>query len=81
MTHKKALKKLMGIDFDRNTANKLLRNGTACGHTNAWVVDWQMNVNAIIQRGVITYKAACDFYANWISEWNPPYANRLRIKP
>lgn len=49
MTHKKALKKLMGIDFDRNTANKLLRQGVACGHTNAWVVTWQTTVNAIIQ--------------------------------
>lgn len=49
MNHKKALKKLMGIDFDRNTANKLLRQGVACGHTNAWVVTWQTTVNAIIQ--------------------------------
>lgn len=49
MTHKKALKKLMGIGFDRNTANKLLRQGTACCHTNAWVVTWQTTVNAIIQ--------------------------------
>lgn len=61
MTHKKALKKLMGIAFDRNTANKLLRKGTACGLTNAWVVDWQMNVNAIIQRGVINTRNWCYF--------------------
>lgn len=61
MTHKKALKKLMGIDFDRNTANKLLRNGTACGHTNAGVVNWQMNVNTIIQHVAQNTRNWCYF--------------------
>ena len=49
MNHKKALKKLMGIGIDRNTANKRLRDGVEHGHTNAWVVGWQTNVYAIIQ--------------------------------
>lgn len=49
MNHKKALKKLMGIGMDRNTAKKRLREGIEYGHTNAWVVVWQTNVYAIIQ--------------------------------
>lgn len=61
MTHKKALKKLMGIDFDRNTANKLLRNGTACGYTNAGVVNRQMNVNTIIQHVAQNTRNWCYF--------------------
>lgn len=59
MTHKKAIKKLMGIGIDRNTANKRLRDGVEHGHTNAWVVIWQTNVYAIIQFAIKDPMKSC----------------------
>ena len=59
MNHKKALKKLMGIGIDRNTANKRLLDGVKHGHTNAWVVVWQTTVYAIIQFAIKDPMKSC----------------------
>lgn len=47
MTHKKALKKLMSIGMDRNTANRRLRMAYYSSLTNARIVAWQMAADSV----------------------------------
>lgn len=58
MTHKKALKKLMSIGMDRNTANRRLRMAYYSSLTNAQIVAWQMTADPV-------YRFAVDFKRNW----------------
>lgn len=58
MTHKKALKKLMSIGMDRNTANRRLRMAYYSSLTNAQIVAWQMTAASV-------YRLAADFKRNW----------------
>ncbi len=58
MTHKKALKKLMSIGMDRNTANRRLRMAYYSSLTNAQIVAWQMTADSV-------YRFAADFKRNW----------------
>lgn len=58
MTHKKALKKLMSIGMDRNTANRRLRMAYYSSLTNAQIVAWQVSVDAVC-------RFAADFKRNW----------------
>ena len=47
MTHKKALKKLMSIGMDRNTANRRLRMACYSSLTNARIVAWHMTAYSV----------------------------------
>ena len=58
MTHKKALKKLMSIGMDRNTANRRLRMAYYSSLTNAQIVAWQMAAYSVC-------RFAVDFKRNW----------------
>lgn len=49
MTHKRAVKKLMGFGVERNEADKLLRECAAHGYSNKWVIAWQTAVEALIR--------------------------------
>lgn len=61
MTHKRALKKLMGLGVGRNAANKLLRKCTECGYSNAWVNLWQTNVQTLIRYAAENTENWCYF--------------------
>ena len=58
MTHKKALKKLMSIGMDRNTANQKLRMAYYSSLSNAQIVAWQMTADPVC-------RFAADFKRNW----------------
>lgn len=58
MTHKKALKKLMSIGMDRNTANRRLRMAYYSSLTNAQIVAWQMTADSV-------YLFAANFKRTW----------------
>ena len=49
MTHKKALKKLMSIGMDRNTANLKLVIARYSSETNAQIVDRTINKKTVEQ--------------------------------
>lgn len=58
MTHKKALKKLMSIGMDRNTANRRLRMAYYSSLTNAKIVAWHMTADHV-------YRIADNFKKIW----------------
>ena len=49
MTHKRAIKKLMGFDIERNEADKLLRECAAHGYSNNWVIAWKTAATTLIR--------------------------------